>query len=74
MDEPAQLIMLLARVGEYDEVCRRLMQQNTLWAGTFDDYLSVMRKHDCWEDLARKAGIWPEDPRENLRFEVDLPD
>jgi TolB-like protein/DNA-binding winged helix-turn-helix (wHTH) protein len=74
MNEPGQLVSLLARLGEYDEICNHLMQQDELWMGTFDDELSVMRDHDCWEDLARKAGIWPKDPRENLRFEVDLPD
>ena len=74
MNKPAQLVSLLARVGEYDEVCDYLMQQDELWVGTFDDELSVMRDHGCWEDLARKAGIWPNDPRESLRFEIDLPD
>jgi hypothetical protein len=29
-----------------------------------------MRKHERWSELAAKAGVWPEDPRKDIRFDV----
>jgi TolB-like protein/DNA-binding winged helix-turn-helix (wHTH) protein/tetratricopeptide (TPR) repeat protein len=75
MNRPTELASLYAAVGELDAAFDALMRPETLWGPImFDGGLAVMREHARWDELATKAGIYPQDPRDFIRFRVDLPE
>lgn len=69
--------MLIAEVhaytGDLDSAFEILSAQPSLPIETFDGWLGDrMRNHRDWLVLAEKAGIWPEDPRDHIDFDVRL--
>jgi hypothetical protein len=61
--------------GDLDSAFGELNAVTALPRELFDaPPLAALRGHSGWPELAAKAGLWPDDPRERIAFEVALPE
>lgn len=67
--------IVLANTGDPDTAFELFNSASALSPADLDGpMLDAMRNHAGWPVLAEKAGIWPEDPRDSIEFEIDLPE
>lgn len=63
-----------AASGDLDAAFDTLMAESSVAPQRLDGWVGDwLRPHPRWPELAQKAGIWPEDPRDAVTFTVDLP-
>ena len=68
------IVDVYAASGDLDTAFDILMAQPSVPPQRLDGMVGDwLRPHPRWPELARKAGIWPEDPRDKIAFAIDLP-
>jgi TolB-like protein/DNA-binding winged helix-turn-helix (wHTH) protein/tetratricopeptide (TPR) repeat protein len=69
--DPLNAAAVHAFTGDLAAAFAIFAAQPTLRPQFFDGRVGdAMRKHERWSELAAKAGVWPEDPRKDIRFDV----
>ena len=63
---------IYAYTGDLDAAFDLLIERQDIPVSWYDGPMKVMRNHREWPALARQLGIWPEDPRDAVHFEVTL--
>jgi TolB-like protein/Flp pilus assembly protein TadD len=66
---------VFAYIGDLDSAFEILDQVPRQRPDFYDlPWLAPMRNHPRWPDLAAKAGLWPEDSRDSISFNYELPE
>lgn len=74
-DTSVVVAMVYAFIGDIDRAVEILNEAPQLGAQfASDPMFDALREHPRYEELLAKTGIWPDDWRESIRFEVPLPE